>query len=827
MEEGERSSTAERYICIHCHFYQPPRENPWLESVEIQDSAYPFHDWNERITSECYAPNLASRMVNGYDCITDIVSNYSRISFNFGPTLLAWMKTFAPAVYEGILEADRLSVSRRSGHGNALAQVYNHIIMPLANARDKRTQVTWGIRDFRKRFGREPEGMWLAETAVDLETLEHLATGGILFTILAPHQAMKVRKIGSGKWKDVTGGRIDPTRPYVVRLPSGRRITVFFYDGPISNAVAFGGLLKSGEDLAMRLVSGFRSDRKWTQLVHVATDGETYGHHHRFGDMALAFALHHVEKEGLARLTNYGEFLEKSPPTHEVKIHENTSWSCAHGIERWRSDCGCNSGGHGGWNQAWRRPLRDALDWLRDELAGEYERKAGQYLHDPWSARNDYIDVILDRGKESIDGFFAKHGRRALAGDERTVVLKLLESQRHALLMYTSCGWFFDEISGIETVQIIQYAGRAIQLIAEVSGDDRERTFRSLLEKAKSNIPEQGDGDTIFDRFVTPVVIDLKKVAVHYAVSSVMEDFGDRTEIYSYTVDKEEYFRITAGRTTLAIGRVLVASRITGDSERISFALLHLGGHAFNGGVRAYLGEEGFQTMRTEMAAAFEKADFAEVFRLMDHHFGMHNYSFTSLFRDRQRAVMNLLLKDTYDKYEVVYRDLFEGERILMNFFREADMMVPNAFRAAAEFILNLDLRKAFSQDTLDANHIYGLVKEIEKWGLGYDTVQIETIIRKRLEDQMSLLKANPSDVSLIDAVKTSTELSGLLPLKVNLWEVQNMYYSMARTVHQNIAREASGITPEVVQWVRAFVDLGEKLGFDTGSIPGRWSGFR
>jgi hypothetical protein len=462
------------------------------------------------------------------------------------------------------------------------------------------------------------------------------------------------------------------------------------------------------------------------------------------------------------------------------------------------------------------------LDWLRDEGARVYEEKAGQYLHDPWAARNDYIDVILDRGRQAVDDFFAKHGRRPLAADERTVVLKLLESQRHALLMYTSCGWFFDEISGIETVQIIQYAGRAIQLIAEVSGDDRERTFRSLLEKAKSNIPEQGDGALIFDRFDAPAVIDLKKVAVHYAVSSVIDDYSDRTEIYSFTVDKEDYFRMAAGRTTLVIGRVLVASGITGDSERISFALLHMGGHAFNGGAREYLGEEGFQSMRTEITAAFERGDFADVFHLMDHHFGMHNYSFTSLFRDRQHAVMNLLLKDTYEKYEVVYRELFEGERILMNFFREAGMTVPNVFRAAAEFILNLDLRKAFSQDPLDANRIRALVKEVEKWGVGYDTVQMERIIRKRLEGRMSLLQTNPSDIALIEAVKTSAELSRLLPIEVNLWEVQNIYYSMARSVYKNMVKEASGNRPEAVQWVKAFVDLGEKLGFDIGSIPGR-----
>lgn len=822
MEEKASPSAAERYICIHCHFYQPPRENPWLESIEVQDSAYPFHDWNERITSECYAPNLAARMIDGNGRITDIVSNYSRISFNFGPTLLAWMSAFAPDVYAEILEADRLSVSLRSGHGNALAQVYNHIIMPLANSRDRRTQVLWGIRDFQKRFGREPEGMWLAETAVDLETLEHLAAAGILFTILAPNQAMKVRKIGSGKWKDVTGGRIDPTRPYIVRLPSGKRITVFFYDGPISSAVAFEGLLKKGEDLAQRLVSGFSGERTWTQLMHIATDGETYGHHHRFGDMALAFALNHIESQGLARLTNYGEFLERFPAVHEVSIYENTSWSCAHGIERWRGDCGCNSGGHGGWNQGWRGPLRDALDWLRDELAQAYTRKALEYLQDPWSARDDYIDVILDRGQEAVDAFFAKHGRRVLNADERTIVLKLLESQRHGLLMYTSCGWFFDELSGIETVQIIQYAGRAIQLIEDICGKGREKTFRSLLEKAKSNVPEAGNGARIFDRFVKPVAIDLKKVAVHYAVSSVIEDFGDHTEVYSFSVDKEDYFRIAAGRTTLTIGKVLVTSRIIGDSEHISFALLHMGGHAFNGGAREYRGEEIFRAMRKEITAAFEKADFAEVIHLMDRHFGMHNYSFTSLFKDRQHAVMNLLLKDTYEKYETVYRDLFEGERILMNFFREAGMAVPNAFKAAAEFVLNVDLKEAFSQDVLDGNRIRGIVKEIEKWGLRYDTVEIELIIRKRLKEQMSLFHGNPSDVSLIEAMKTTAELFWLLPIEVNLWEIQNIYFSMARSVYHDVAGEALGGKPEAAQWLNGFVELGEKLNFDTGSIPGR-----
>jgi alpha-amylase/alpha-mannosidase (GH57 family) len=508
----------ERYLCIHAHFYQPPRENPWLETVELQDSAYPFHDWNERITAECYAPNSASRILSG-DRIVDIVSNYSKISFNFGPTLLSWLEQNSPEVYAGILDADRASAERFGGHGSAMAQVYNHMILPLASRADKQTQIEWGIRDFEHRFGRKPEGMWLAETAVDLETLQVLAEAGIKFTVLAPHQAARVRGRGGENWEDVGGARIDPTMAYVQCLPSGREINVFFYDGPISRAVAFEGLLSNGETFAARLMSGFSETRERPELMHIATDGETYGHHHKYGDMALAYALHHIESNGLARLTNYGEFLDKFPPTHEVEIVENTSWSCAHGIERWRSDCGCNSGGHAGWNQQWRGPLRDALDWLRDTLVPLYEQSAAELLKDPARARNDYIDVVLDRSPENISAFFSRHARKRLLADERTRALRLLEMQRHAMLMFTSCGWFFDELSGIETTQVIFYAGRAIQLAQQLFGDHLEEHFEERLTTARSNLSEQGDAREIYRKWVKTSAVDLQKVAAHYAIS--------------------------------------------------------------------------------------------------------------------------------------------------------------------------------------------------------------------------------------------------------------------------------------------------------------------
>jgi alpha-amylase/alpha-mannosidase (GH57 family) len=419
MEHYDQPSST-RYICIHGHFYQPPRENPWLETVETQDSAAPYHDWNERVTAECYAPNGAARIVNSENRIIRILNNYGRISFNFGPTLLSWLEANAGRVYRAILDADANSQKRFGGHGSAMAQVYNHVILPLASTRDRITQIRWGIADFEQRFQRRPEGMWLPETAVDTESLELLAAEGIKFVVLAPHQCARVRSLGDGEavqltfenagdpeeqgWIETPDASVDSTRPYFVRLKDNRSIAVFFYDGPRSRAIAFEGLLNSGEAFVQRLLEGFSETSSRPQLVHVATDGESYGHHHRYGEMALAWALQRIEEEGYAKLTNYGQFLEKFPPEYEAEIAENTSWSCAHGVERWRSDCGCN-GGHAGWNQQWRaRPLagqcgpagqsavsrtvsRSGCRSQRVHRCNSRSRKGGCLPHRPHSAR--------------------------------------------------------------------------------------------------------------------------------------------------------------------------------------------------------------------------------------------------------------------------------------------------------------------------------------------------------------------------------------------------------------------------------------------------------
>jgi alpha-amylase/alpha-mannosidase (GH57 family) len=622
-----------RYVCIHGHFYQPPRENPWLETVEVQDSAAPYHDWNDRITAECYAPNGASRIQNKQNEIVRILNNYARMSFNFGPTLLSWLHDKAPRAYHMILEADRYSALRFSGHGSAVAQVYNHIIMPLASERDALTQIRWGNADFESRFGRKPEGMWLAETACNRATLDLLAREGIKFTILAPNQCARVRKLAEGRtgapaWTETADATVDPTQPYLVRLDEGRSIAVFFYNGPNSRAIAFEGLLDSGEKFGNRLLEGFHAPTQPgnpAQLSHVATDGESYGHHHKHGEMALSFAMHYIEDNSLASLTNYAEFLAKFPPTWEAEVAENTSWSCAHGVERWRSDCGCN-GGKVGWNQKWRAPLREALDYLRDATAPLAEKLAEGLLIDLWAARDGFIEVILDRSDESIDRFLDTHATRTLSAEERTTVLELMEMERHTQLMYTSCGWFFDEISGIETVQIIAYAGRVLQLAGKLFGEDAlslEPTFLSLLAQAIPNDPQYKTGADIYTRYINGMKIGLEQVGAHYAISSIFRSYPEDGELFCFQLHRDSHEVFTSGRGKVALGRARVRSRITEESEEICYAVLHLGDQNLSAAVRRYAeaDSEAFTTFSAEVRAAIRKANLPEVIRLIDRFF--------------------------------------------------------------------------------------------------------------------------------------------------------------------------------------------------------------
>ncbi len=801
----------DRYVCIHGHFYQPPRENPWLEAIELQDSAYPYHDWNSRIDAESYAPNSASRILDSEGRIAKIVNNYSSISFDFGPTLLAWMRDTSPETYSLVLSADRESRDRFSGHGSALAQCYNHMIMPLANRRDKVTQVRWGIRDFEHRFARYPEGMWLPETAVDIDTLEIFAEHGIKFTVLSPYQARRVRQKRRA-WHDVTGGRIDPTLAYKLRLPSRNRIALFFYDGPISRAVAFEGLLDRGEYLAGRLVSSFSDARAWPQLAHIATDGETYGHHHRYGEMALSYALKHIEDHGLARITNYGEFLAMHPPVHEVQIYENTSWSCAHGIERWRSSCGCNAGGHPGWDQQWRTPLREALDWLRDSAAPFFEKRGSAIFADPWAARDGYIDVILDRSPVSLNRFFSKYATHPLDPEETIAALRLQELQRHAMLMYTSCGWFFDELSGIETVQVITYAGRVLQLVRELGGPDLEPAFLDRLECARSNIPEHRNGRVIYEKFVRPAVVDLQKVGVHYAVSSLFEDGGAAGRIYSYSVDCEDYRLLTAGKAKLVLGRARITSEITCDSAAFTFGVAHLGDHNVSGGIRPFQTESGYEATAQGITDVFRRGDLAELIRVVDREFGPGTYSLMLLFRDEQRKILRQILESSLADAEIAYRQIYQNHVSLMRFLASIGTPAPKRLEVAAEVTLNTDLRRAFEDDPLDLGLIAALVDEAQIARVPFDSPTLEYSFRKTLERMAERFSADPDDFQLLVRLDEAVGLARLLPFEVVLWRIQNMYYNLRLTVYPAWrARAARGDGP-AREWLERFHALGDKL---------------
>jgi len=790
----------QRAVCVHGHFYQPPRENPWLELVERQPGAYPFHDWNERITAECYEPNTRARILDDEGRITALVNNYARMSFNVGPTLLSWLEVAAPDTLEAIVAADRASQERFGGHGSALAQIYSHPIMPLADPRDARTQVIWGVRDFVHRFGRAPEGMWLPETAVDDTTLELLADHGIRFTILAPHQARAVRAIGTDAWQDVSGGGVDTTMPYDVPLPSGRRIAVFFYDGPISHDIAFNGLLEDGARLADRLASGFRSDRDGPQLVHVATDGETYGHHHRHGEMALAKALELLDAREDIVLTNYGQYLAEHPPTHEATLVQQSSWSCVHGVERWRDDCGC--GGDPGSQQRWRAPLRTALDELRVELAEVYERLAGELVTDPWAARDDYVDVILTAGPEQRDvwdAFTARHARTELDASSTRRLRELLELQRHALLMFTSCGWFFEELSRPEPVQVLRYAARALQLAKVLTGGrESESRFVAALALAPSNDPAYGDGQGIYEQLVRPGIASLAQVTAHYAITSLFDPATVLDHIGAYTIEADGEERGQAGRARFAVGRVAVTAVTTAMREELEYAVLHLGDHSFTCGVRRRGDTDDFLAARDAITSSFRSADLPGVIRAIDLHFPGPGFSLGDLFRDEQQRILDLVLSRTLEDVHAAYRGIVRGRVPLLRYLARLDAPLPAPLQSAAEIVLNRDLTTALQAAVPDRDRVLELLEEaaalrvtIDRQGLGH-TLSVAVAAASDAADVAA--QSSADDATLKDALGLLAALVALvgdMPFDVDVSPAQDVVWRILATKGSELARYA------------------------------------
>ena len=796
-----------KFVCIHGHFYQPPRENPWLNEVELQESAYPFHDWNERITAECYARNSAARILNDQDQIIDIINNYGHISFNFGPTLLAWLEAKAPEVYEAILVADHESRKRFSGHGSALAQVYNHVIMPLANPRDQQTQVRWGIADFERRFGRKPEGMWLAETAADTASLEVMAEHGIAFTILSPYQARQVRRPQATEWQDVTGARVDPRRPYLCRLPSGRTISLFFYDGPVSQGIAFEGLLNDGQRFAQRLL-GALDDDDTPQLMHIATDGESYGHHHRLGEMALSYCVDTLKHHPSVGLTVYGEYLENFPPEWEATIIEGSSWSCAHGVERWRSNCGCHTGGPLGGQQEWRGPLRAAFDFVRDQLAPYFEAQVSSHGADPWAVRNDYVQVILNRSRDNVSDFLRRHFGDSLTRGDQTRLLQLLEMQHHALLMYTSCGWFFDEVTGLEGMQDIFYAARAIQLARDLEGPDLEDAFVALLERAPSSVEEFGNAAAAYRKIVQPCVVDLIRVGAHYAVSSLFSEYPKKTDLYSYVAHAEHYDRFEAGKQKLALGKVTMRSDLTWEEQELSFAVLHLGDHHLFGGVRTFLDEETFRHMHDEMEQAFGKSNVHEVIVLLDKHFGTHSYSFWHLFRDEQKKILDQVLNYTFVSVEGLFRQIYENNFPIMQVLKEFSVPMPRHLKIPVDFVSNAKIRRLMREDYLELDELERVIKEVRRLNVDLDEVTLNYTVAERINQLMEDLTDNPTNLAVMRQIMRILHLFARTTVRPDLWRAQNlcfMVWRQQRAGHQQRADEGA---TSAQRWLEEFEAL-------------------
>ncbi|MCE5186668.1 MAG: DUF3536 domain-containing protein [Planctomycetaceae bacterium] len=801
-----------RKICIHCHFYQPPRENPWLEDVEMQDSAFPFHDWNERITDECYRRNGVSRILDANNKTSDIFNNYAKISFNFGPTLLIWMEKHKPEVYQRILDADKASIDQFGGHGSAIAQAYNHMIMPLCNTRDKQTQVVWGIEDFRRRFNRQPEGMWLPETAVDIPSLEALARNGIRFTILAPYQAAAIRRIGAEQWHKINGHELDTRKAYLCKLPSGAQIVLFFYNNSVAQRVAYGNLISNGDVLANEMLDHFDSNPSRPQLSHIATDGETYGHHYRHGDMALAYCLHSIETKQKADLTVYGQFLEECPPEDEVQIHENTSWSCSHGVERWKSNCGCSTDPALNGKQEWRGPLRNALDWLRDQLAPIYEQGAAKLMSDPWGMRDRYIRVILDRSSDRVEDFLSECMGKTPSDEQIVTMLRLFEIQRNAMLMYTSCGWFFNDISGLETTQILRYAARAMQLASDLTKIDFEPEFENRLLQAPSSYRGVANGKEVYQKMVKPSRIDIHGVAAHTAISALFDDYIEEKVVYCFKAYTREYQQLEMGTQKLAIGRTAIYSNILHAQNEMDHIVLYFGSHNLTCGVANRMPDERFYQARDQIVGAFKNDDTAEVIRLMNLFFGENTYSLWHLFRDALHQILYKLLQTTWDEINALFRHIYEQNYTVMKLMRNMQMVLPKPLAVPAEFVLSQNVMNTLFAEPLDIRRLEAVAREIAELSLQIDEPEARLRCSRRLDQLMQRLRSDPLNLELLNTASRAIKIVVAIMPHVGLEEVQNLFFIVKQQAYEQMSERAQAGDQQAIEWESTFHTLANYL---------------
>jgi alpha-amylase/alpha-mannosidase (GH57 family) len=801
-----------KYLCIHGHFYQPPRENPWIDFVQYQRSAEPYHDWNERITRECYGPNSRSRLHGKDGRIERLVNNYEYMSFNFGPTLLTWMEKNSPWIYQQILEADKISRKRYDGHGNAIAQVYNHMIMPLATKRDKITQIRWGMTDFRHRFDRDPEGMWLAETAVDMETLELLAREGIKFTILSPDQAKSIRPImkvkdkysfskktsdkdNSETWKDVSGGRIDTTRPYRVLFDEtgDLSIDVFFYNGPLSRAIAYEKILSSGENLLKRIEDAYSGANDRPELINLATDGESYGHHFKFGEMALTWVFDSIDRDEIINLINYGHYLDLFPPEMEVRIFENSSWSCSHGIERWRSDCGCSVSRNPEWNQAWRTPLREGLDWLSAQLSDIYEKQTKAYLNDCWKARDDYINILID--PEGDEKEFQEYLIKSIGTSDKIKLYSLLESQRMAMFMFTSCGWFFDDISGLEVRQILMYASRAIELCNEWTDTDLERGLLKYLETALSNVPRYINGANIYKECVSPSRMTPSYITAHFAISRLEEGIPMEPWLQDMSFSVNEK-RIKEGETQILVGKVRIREKQNGRERNHVYIAVRTNGRGLNCLVGVDNGND-IQKLEEDIRQCLSAGASEKCLDLFSLNFpGLISFKLEDLITDTKKwLIISLARKLGYrvkasigfhnsiidDFTELLKRSKIEIPLNLIGLFKilvtdSLSLVLGDDKDSLADFRTIREMIELFGTGSYSYSSVDKIPSEVIR-DL-FRQADIRQLIQSYMKFQIKSLNGPNRSIHLKN-IKGLIDLINDIQIEIDLWEFQNLYYDI------------------------------------------------
>ncbi len=794
---------SERYVIMHGHFYQPPRENPWLEEVEQQPSADPYHDWNERILHECYLPNLVARILAPDGRIRDIVNNYAHMSFNFGPTLLSWIEKKYPLVLEGLVEADRMSRELRGGHGNAIAQAFSHPILPLATERDRETEIEWGISYFWRIFGRRPESLWLPEAAVNAATLRSLMPFGLKYILLAPSQAARVRPLGAGEdqWRSVQDGTIDTRMPYRIFVPdkAGKRdpqrfIDVFFYNGTLSRAIAFDKMLGDAPKLADRFEKAFGDpyfDRR-PRVVSVATDGETYGHHEHFGDRGLSFLLkQEFPKRGLT-LTNFGEFLEKFPPICEVELaqsehDEGTAWSCTHGVSRWKSDCGCNAGTPN-YHQRWRKPLRDALDHLRNQLDDLYEKEGAPIFRDPWKARNAYIDVFLDRKSDRVESWMRSQLRFPF--DDRTKIraLELLEMQRNRLFMYASCGWFFDEISGIEPVQNLRYAARAIQLAKQISSIDLEPELLDGLERAPSNVADYGNGRTVYEKLVHPTVVEWPRIVANFMLTQELVSpgigsglvRGNRIELLD--VDERGL-----GPAQLGVFKVSFTSGATGASWlAMGLWLTHSQSDVYCS-VAEFHDDADYEALKARLSEIerFPVVGFDEIRHPI---LTGPVYTLDDLFQEERDRIFDRLMQQETERLREHHESLLRRNLPLLRKYVRSGRPLPprvlspvtHALEASLIRLLR-DLQTRWALE--DLSTVHDIVRTASELGAAFHTDTLSKIVSDLISREAAELERALNDDSVDKLIRLS-QLARSIGCKITPYEAQN---SLFRTLQLRV----------------------------------------